>query len=284
MHDVFVDLPNGEREYMPTNNGLIWEPEDEYVINEIHPFVTEAVAFGVETSRQLDRYMACRRKLDKDAAFSLAAYQCCRSLAPYEDGDTICFVSLNPGRADAKITNNFAIQMDYWKMRKNGESHRMAEMLATRSFPGIKSDAIFNEGRFSGEAGRIGVEQRWLQEQAEAVGVSTTGKFYCRGLADFPGDPTAWVSDRGDVLRVAREKNMTVHGYVEHKGRQVEPNADVRIADDLVEGEVDEIMAECPDADRETVREEVFAVRTGGVDPNDLRVGDYDESYLQPEA
>lgn len=283
MQDIFVELPDGTREFMPANSKLSFANKDVYVIDEIHPFVAEAVAFGIETPDQLDLYMGNRRQIDEDGAFILTAYECVLKERNIKD------LPNHPTRVretpdECKVSGHFPTQLAYFRMRDDGESHRMSEMLATRSFPGIKTDAIFNEGRFSGEAGRIGVEQRWLQEKAEAVGVSTTGKFYCRGLADFPGDPAAWVSDRGDVLRVAREKNMTVHGYVEHEGREVEPTADVRIADDLVESEVNEILAECPEANREQVREEVFAVRTGGVDPNDLRVGDYDESYLQPEA
>lgn len=269
MRDIFVDLPNGTREFLsPEIDFISYDEADVYVINEIHPFVKEAVEFGIKQPEHLDFYMDRRRSVEKNT-HDIGSFV-----------ETFCHFFDYPYASRL----NSAQLLEYMKMRFSGESHTMSELLASRSFPGIKTDAIFNEGRFSGEAGRIGMEQRWLQEQAEAVGVSTTGKFYCRGLADFPGDPTAWVSDRGDVLRVAREKNMTVHGYVEHEGRQVEPAADVRIADDLVEGEVNEIMAECPGADREMVREEVFAVRTGGVDPNDLRVGDYDESYLQPEA
>ncbi len=112
------------------------------------------------------------------------------------------------------VSRDIVIQARYENMRLAGESHNMAEILATRSYPGIKTDAIFNEGKFSGSDGRIDTEQTWLRAQAEAAGVSTAGKWYCRGLASFPGDPTAWVGDRGDVLRIARERGMKVHGYV----------------------------------------------------------------------
>lgn len=162
----------------------------------------------------------------------------------------------------------------YREMRVAGESHNMAEMLATRSFPGLRTDAIFNEGRFSSDAGKVGPEQLWLKQQAEAAGVSTNGKWYCRGLASFPGDPTAWVSDRGDVLRVAREKNMNVEGYVEHKAHHVDPGDDISIADDIIESEVREILEACPEANADDVREEVYAVRTGAVDNNPLCVED----------
>lgn len=179
------------------------------------------------------------------------------------------------------ISRDLVVQARYENMRIAGESHNMAEMLATRSFPGIKTDAIFNEGKFSGDDGRIGAEQTWLRQQAEAAGVSTAGKWYCRGLASFPGDPTGWVGDRGDVLRVAREKNMTVHGYVEHEGYEADPGDDVTIGDDIIENEVQDILDSNPFADPDHVRDEVYRLRSGAVDPNPLLVGDYDESHLR---
>jgi len=162
----------------------------------------------------------------------------------------------------------------YLLMRLDGQSHSMAEMLATRSFPGVKTDSVFNEGKFSGDSGKVGPEQVWLQEQAKAAGVSTNGKWYCRGLASFPGDPTAWVDSRNDVLRIAREKNLTVQGYVEHKGYQEDPGHDKPIDESIIEAEVDSIAGGHPGVSREDVREQVYALRTGRVDPNPLRVDD----------
>lgn len=172
------------------------------------------------------------------------------------------------------VSSNEAVQSRYEEMRLAGESHNIAEVLATRKFSGLRTDAIFNEGRFSSDSGKVGQEQIWLKQQAEASGVSTNGKWYCRGLASFPGDPTAWVSDRGDVLRVAREKNMNVEGYVEHKAHAVDPGDDIAIADDIIESEVQDILDSCPDANPNDVREEVYAVRSGAVDNNPLLVQD----------
>lgn len=187
------------------------------------------------------------------------------SLHFYNDTTSIMFALRNPKE----------VSLRYAEMRLSGESHSMAEMLATRSFPGVKTDAVFNEGKFSGDTGKIGPQQLWLQEQAKASGVSTTGKWYCSGLASFPGDPTAWVGDRGDVLRIAREKNMTVHGYVEHSAHETDGGGDVEIADSLINDEVDDILESCPYADPEAVREQVFATRTGAVDTNPLLCEDH---------
>lgn len=182
------------------------------------------------------------------------------------------------------VSSDPDIQVSYLRMRVEGESHNMAEMLATRSFPGVKTDSIFNEGKFSGAAGRIDAEEVWLRKQAESAGVSTAGKWYCRGLASFPGDPTAWVGDRGDVLRIAQEKNLTVHGYVEHKGHEVDPGGDLAIDPEIVDSEVADILDSNPGARAEDVREHVYALRTGAIDPNPLRVGDYDESVFDENA
>ena len=173
------------------------------------------------------------------------------------------------------VSRNYYVRDFYVACRLKGESSRMAEMLATRSFPGLKTDSIFNEGKFSEDRGKIGPEQLWLRQQAEAAGVNISGTWYCKGLASYPGDPTAWVRDRSDVLRIAREKNMTVHGYVEHKGHEVEPMVDVPIADDIIENEVLDILDANPGLKAEDVREKVYELRTGAIDPNPQLVTDH---------
>jgi hypothetical protein len=167
----------------------------------------------------------------------------------------------------------------YVEMRRSGESHNIAEVLAARRFCAVKSDKIFNEGRFSSDAGKNGLEQQWLRQQAEAAGVSTNGLHYMRGLADYPGDPRAWIGGRSDVLRVAREKNMTVHGYVEHKAHDVDLPEDkgYRVADDIIDAETDEIVSWNPKEFapiREQIREDVVQNRTGLVDNHPLVLDD----------
>jgi hypothetical protein len=162
----------------------------------------------------------------------------------------------------------------YVECRENGCTPRLAAALALRSFPGIKTDSIFNEGRWHRDQfADTPAYGRWVRAQAEAAGVNPVGKYYLSGLADFPGDPTAWVSDRGDVLRVAREKNLSiVDGYVSHRAAEREPVGDVEIADDIVEAEVRDILDADPGVRREDVREQVYALRTGQVDPHEGQV------------
>jgi hypothetical protein len=169
-----------------------------------------------------------------------------------------------------------AVQDHYESMRLSGESHNIADMLAHKTFAGVKSDAVFNEGKFSGQStGECTAHGVWLRSQAAAAGVSTNGKWYCSGLASFPGDPTAWVDSRGDVLRIAEAKNMTTHGYVEHSAYETDGGDDIEIADGIIEDEVANILEANPYAAVDAVREEVRALRTGAVDNNPLLCKDY---------
>ena len=110
-------------------------------------------------------------------------------------------------------------------------TQNMAEVLATRSFPGTRTDAEFMKGRYSGDQF---AHAPWLgdyyRKVAEGHGVNPAGKYYCAGLADFPGDPTAWIDGRGDVERVAREKGYKVSGMVEYQpGERSLAGAELRI-------------------------------------------------------
>lgn len=161
----------------------------------------------------------------------------------------------------------------YARIRLAGESHRLALMLATRKPPGIVTDSVFlKERRHGQQFASCPALGNYYRRTAEGLGQSTTGKVYLPSLADFPGDPSAWVSGRGDVERVARAKGYGVSGLVNVKPSEREPIPDVEIAPEIVEREVAEILRENPDARPEDVREQVYALRTGKVDPNPLLV------------
>lgn len=185
------------------------------------------------------------------------------------------------------VSQDIEIQGRYEDMRLAGESHNMADMLAHRTGPGIRSDSIFNEAKFSSDSGLIGVQQKWLRQQAESAGVSTNGKWYCSGLASFPGDPTAWVGDRGDVLRIAREKNMTVHGYVEHQAvKDLSDSAnlaDAPIAQDVIDDGVEDYLEAHPFAPIEEATEAVLRTRGGHEDYNPLLVKDYGDEVFSDD-
>lgn len=92
-----------------------------------------------------------------------------------------------------------------------GEGGKLREMLATGQVPAGMTDSVFLEGvTDNSQQQRLGKFAEQFKAQALAAGVDPKGKLYASGLASFPGDPTAWVSNRADVARVCGEKDMTL--------------------------------------------------------------------------
>lgn len=159
----------------------------------------------------------------------------------------------------------------YVRMRLDGQSHNMAYMLASKSFPGVKTDAVFNEGRCNGnQFEACPARGDWLRREAGAAGVSTTGKWYASGLASFPGDPTAWVSDRHDVVAVAKAKGLNVEGFVTHKEspRGVVSSDTFEVAPKLLRDEAAAICRDNPGASFDAVYDKVKEIRSGSPPPN----------------
>lgn len=106
----------------------------------------------------------------------------------------------------------------YWDIRKKGSSAKLAEMLALGIPPMSNSDREFLEGHANGnqfDKGPLANEQGdRLRKVAEQGGQNVKGKVYIGGLARFPGDPEAWVSDRGDVKRVVEKRGWKCEGSV----------------------------------------------------------------------
>lgn len=71
-------------------------------------------------------------------------------------------------------------------------------------------------GQFNTKLGQI--QGNELASELRAQGGSTTGKVYLSSLAEYPGDPRAWVSGKDDVKRVCKERNLDiVEGSMLHK-------------------------------------------------------------------
>ena len=81
------------------------------------------------------------------------------------------------------------------------------------------------------------------KKNCEKHGGSTTGKKYLHQLAKFPGDPKAWISSRGDVERVAKERGLGVEGLVDVPTPEVEPPEPVAVAKDILEREMNRQLA-----------------------------------------
>jgi len=113
-----------------------------------------------------------------------------------------------------------AIHLSYWDIRRNEASPKLAEMLALGIPPMSNTDREFLEGHDGNgnqfAKGPLAEEEgNRLRKVAEAGGQNVKGKVYLGGLARFPGDPEAWVSDRGDVKRVIEKRGWKCQGSVE---------------------------------------------------------------------
>lgn len=127
-----------------------------------------------------------------------------------------------------------AVRTHYIKMVESGVGERFAEMAALQQPPGTRgTDRSFMEGRLTGnwmDSMPKHIANRMLKE-ARAAGISTGGKFYMGGLADSRGhrDPAAWVDSAADVLRVAKQRDLEVHGIVDYVPPQKGPPKEVDI-------------------------------------------------------
>lgn len=134
--------------------------------------------------------------------------------------DTLPDMSVVP--ANIRSLGKDASEM-YARLRSEGLSHNWCEMVVFRQPPGVKGgDRAFMEGRYNNQQ-----FDKMPKDHAENIitlarraGINVSGKYYCSGLADSRGvqDPEAWVDGSGDVLRVARKRNLTVEGAVSHRG------------------------------------------------------------------
>ncbi len=158
------------------------------------------------------------------------------------------------------ISDSMATQSFYEDLRRKGESHNIAEMLALRQVPMSNTDREFLQGRggcfdqFNGNE-ELGAYYRRV---AESHGQNVTGKVYMSGLAAFPGDPRAWVTGRGDVADVLRERGWGGEGSVNMPVTNVAAPTGGGIASDVVDRLVGERMEENPTARAEDVRAAVI--------------------------
>ncbi len=183
-----------------------------------------------------------------------------------------------------QVSEDLETQYRYALMRLEGQSHRMADMLAHRAFPAIRgTDSEFMKGSHIQE----GPLAAYRHRMANSMGVDTNGKRYISGLARYPGDPEAWVSSTSDVRRVCANRGWNCHGAVEYEAPDSRPLSradmpeDVPIAPDIVQEHVAARLSEYdPREVTPALREEVTDYETrrlsGQIDGSpSLRVQDY---------
>lgn len=150
------------------------------------------------------------------------------------------------------ISPNREIQAHFERCLSEGTSETLSEMFAFGQPPMSNTDREFLQGFCNGSQFE---DQPWVgdmyRKEAQSAGVDITGKVYKSSLADYPGDPTAWVSDRHDVQRVAESKGMSCVGAVRVKAPEpISAPQDAPLADDIVGTKVSEILGGLPEADR----------------------------------
>lgn len=72
--------------------------------------------------------------------------------------------------------------------------------------PTVQSDTTFFRGAKYGGEQFDDYTRNAYTKPAEAAGVSTNGKVYQHGLARFPGDPMAWIDNKGDARRIIESR------------------------------------------------------------------------------
>ena len=118
------------------------------------------------------------------------------------------------------------VQKHYEKMIKEGQTPRFAEMCALQIAPGLKgTDRSLMQGRYNNEQ-----FDKMPKDHAQNIitlarraGINPNGKYYAAGLADKrrDQDPAASIDTANDVTNVARKRNLTVEGAVNHRGRKM---------------------------------------------------------------
>ena len=123
----------------------------------------------------------------------------------------------------------------YNEMISSGVSPKLADMLASRTPPGASTDREFLHGHCNGNqfegAPNMG---DYYQSYAKKAGISTKGKIYLSSLANFPGDPKAWVSDRAHAAKVIDENGWGAEGAISRKVKKVSERFNKDVADDIV--------------------------------------------------
>lgn len=122
---------------------------------------------------------------------------------------------------------------------------RLGDMLAARRGPALGTDTHYFQGLGTADPfeGMSAETKKLAIEKAAKAGVDISNKRYVGGLALEAGDPRAWVDSRGDMKRLAEERNLSVEGIVNHKAEvNAEPRSEYVPADDIVEDRTIDIL------------------------------------------
>lgn len=174
-----------------------------------------------------------------------------RELAEHESNGTYPTVSDDPD-----------VQGHYESLRRNGQEHTFATVAVSRCAPTTRGlDRSFVQGRNGYDDG---LNDSRIREKyyaaARKAGISTSGKFYVHGLADYQCDPKAWVSDLGEVKAKCVAANKSCEGAVNYQAPEGKPQRGVRLAEHIVQEKMQIALAKDPGkaTDLRGLREEVI--------------------------
>lgn len=139
------------------------------------------------------------------------------------------------------VSDDSQIQAEYVAARKRGESHNFAEMVALQRFPGLgqtDTKLFRNYGTLLDQCGGVEREAARVVSNAKKHGYSPGyNDVYMPTLAQFPGDPRAFVSQAEGFEKARRYMDelgvSPIGGPLEHKQKRVEkpPKPSVPLAE-----------------------------------------------------
>jgi hypothetical protein len=192
----------------------------------------------------------------------------------------------NVKRYGRKVTEEFL------NMVADGQSVKMAEMLATRKAPSLGiTDQTYMKNKPQTLLEQFGGSEILLNAWNTAYRAKTgedipSDAFIFRGLANGIGDPAAVLSHKNslsDIQRVMRERNVRVEGDWEIEPVSAPPVVqETRMAPDLVQEYVDDYISEDPSLaskDRRELEEMVIDRHSRVLTQSDLEpcgVNDFD--------
>lgn len=151
------------------------------------------------------------------------------------------------------VSSNPRIQHAYEQMRREGTSHKLAEMFAFQRPPRANDDTTWLASQSDSISGaNLDNAPKMVQdaytEPAKAAGVNIKGSVYVPGLATFPGDPNAWVKNLSEVKQKVEQKGWGCDGAINVKARNDGvPVADIDVAPDLVQQKAAQMIEANPD-------------------------------------
>lgn len=173
------------------------------------------------------------------------------------------------------ISEDPHVQAFYEMSREKGNTHKFAEMVATRKPPRAMTDRELFEGvgtlgkQFAGEEDNLEYLVRVAKAHGGSVGYNDV---YMANLARFPGDPEAFVKPgggRGQIKEFCERNGMECHGAVETKHRQPEEDPMehcIPLGEDLVQEEIRNMHRRDPEGVEQRLKKDPIEVREEVID------------------